>query len=72
VRKGPDFLELLVMSHLNIDIICGSDVAQSMPINSAILYTRIDDIGVSFENQAFFKFLNIVEYMGDLMKMGAV
>lgn len=60
------------MTHLNIDIICGSDVAQSMPINSAILYTRIDDIGISFENGAFFKFLNIVEYMNDLMKMGGV
>ena len=60
------------MSHLNVDIICGSDVAQSMPVNSAILYTRIDDIGVSFENSAFFKFLNIVEYMGDITKMGSV
>jgi hypothetical protein len=43
-----------------------------MPINSAILYTRIDDIGVQIENEAFFKFINIVEYINDLMKMGGV
>jgi hypothetical protein len=57
------------MSHLNIDIICGSDVARSMPINSAVIYIRIDDIGVQFENASFFKFLNILEFMGDLSKM---
>ena len=65
-------MELMTMTNLNIDIICGSDVGRSMPINSALVYTRIDDIGISFQNKTFFKFLNILEYVGDIMKIGAV
>lgn len=49
-EKRARFPQLLDMSQLNVDIICGSDVAKAMPINSIIMYTRIDDIGVSFEN----------------------
>lgn len=63
---------MAVLSHLNVDIICGSNLALSMPINSAIIYSRLDDFSLTFHNQLFFKFLNIMEFLGDVSKMGGV
>lgn len=71
-RVGKDFLELVFLNHLNIDIILGSDVSQEIPVSAAVLYIRIDDISVDFENSSFFQFLDVVTYAADVMKFKQV
>lgn len=71
-RVGKNFLELVYLNHLNIDIILGSDVSQEIPISAAVLYTRIDDIAIDYENKSFFEFMDVVSYAGDVLKFQQV
>lgn len=71
-RVGKGFLELVYLNHLNVDIILASDVSQEIPISAAVLYTRIDDIGIDYENNSFFQFLDVVSYAADVMKFKQV
>lgn len=65
-------MEIITMTNINIDIICGSDVGRSVPINSVFMYTRIDDVAICFQNKTFFKFINITDFFRDIINMKAV
>jgi len=43
-----------------------------MPINASIIYAKLEDFNLDFENIQFFQFVDILGYTSDMMKLGVV
>jgi len=65
-RLLPDNISVINLGQVFLDILLGLDSTKKVPINTAIVYSKIGSCVINYENSNFFRFLNAIEGLGDM------
>ena len=68
-RMHFNFIELVKISGINIDIMAGNDVSALLPFNSVVVYARVQDIKANFEKRSVENFTKIMTYISNVMML---
>ena len=59
----------MILENLVIDILAGLDITMQIPINSVILYARIDQFALNVEKYTVESFSKVLSYTNEMMDL---